>query len=160
MKNLCLVAVLLTTVGMAAQAAPARLDCSSLMNARWDAAQRAAALADCEFYNASIERGADAWSDFAAATVATAGVRGRDELREKTKKRYALPGFRLSWKVDRAEHFGENYVVTSGRWELHQTDNGKDVSSQGRYVTVWQKQSDGTWRYVWDGGEQDEPAKP
>ena len=33
------------------------------------------------------------------------------------------------------------------------------VERTGRYLTVWKKQKDGSWKVVWDGGAAD-PKKP
>jgi ketosteroid isomerase-like protein len=47
-------------------------------------------------------------------------------------------------------------AVTSGPFESHVLDDkGKDRKTTGRYVTVWQRQKDGGWRFVWDGGTDD-----
>lgn len=53
-----------------------------------------------------------------------------------------------------------SFVVTTGRWERHvPSANGDDRVLHGRYVTMWQRQKDGGWRWVWDGGEEDPAAK-
>jgi ketosteroid isomerase-like protein len=145
----------LLLAGIAARAAPTPLECPSIAKPEWDASQRAAALADCEFYNSSLQKGAESWVDFAAPNVAMADARGKDELRAVIAKRYSQPGFSLVWKVDRAEKFGQQFVITSGRWEIRQAGE----LARGRYVTVWRKQPDGNWRFVWDGGETD-PSPP
>jgi ketosteroid isomerase-like protein len=36
---------------------------------------------------------------------------------------------------------------------------GKDEVSHGTYITVWQQQPDGSWRFVWDAGEQAKERK-
>jgi hypothetical protein len=138
-----------------AQAGSTKQDCSKLMKVEWSHAQRGAATADCEFFNASLERGGDAWGDFAAPNALTQRGKGKEEIRSASRKLYANPGNRLSWSPDRSEKFGNSFVVTSGRWEQHTPHNGKEAVAQGRYVTVWQQQPDGAWRYVWDGGEAD-----
>jgi len=46
--------------------------------------------------------------------------------------------------------------MTSGPYESHVQDaQGIDHRSAGNYVTVWQRQKDGQWRFVWDGGTPD-----
>jgi len=143
----------------ASVAAPPKIDCSQLMKPNWNESQRGAATADCEFYNASLEHGGDAWGDFAAADATLARGRGKDEIRAAYKKTYSTPGFRLAWRPDRTELFGESYVVTSGPWELHLQRDGKENVSRGKYVTVWRRQTDGSWRFVWDGGEETKEQK-
>ena len=132
------------------------VDCTSLMKREWNANQRGAALADCEFYNMSMEKGGDAWGEFAANNATLPRGKGKEEIRKASVALYSRPGFRLLWKPDQAQPFGSSFVVTSGRWERHiQNTAGKEEVSRGRYVTVWQKQDDGSWRFVWDGGEAD-----
>lgn len=140
-------------------ATAAKMDCSKLMKPNWTAAQRGAAQADCEFYNASLDRGGDAWGDFAAPNASLPGGKGKDEIRAAYKKTYATPGFRLSWHPERVELFASTYVVTSGPYELHLDRDGKDQIGHGTYVTVWQQQPDGSWRFVWDGGEEAKEQK-
>ena len=160
MKLLCLI-LLACSLSIAQQetSAPAKLDCSTGVKPTWDAAQHGAAQADCEFYNASLERGGDAWGDFAAANACLPRGKEKDEIRAAYKKTYAAPGFRLSWRPERAERFGSTYVVTSGPYELHTQQEGKDRTAHGTYLTVWQQQADGSWGFVWDGGEEAKEQK-
>lgn len=83
-----------------------KLGCAKLMRAAWNSAQRGAAQADCEFYNASLERGGEAWGDFAAPNASLPRGTGKDEIRAAYKKTYADSNFRLSWHPERAEQFG------------------------------------------------------
>ena len=39
---------------------------------------------------------------------------------------------------------------SSGTYEMTFTDNGKPVHDKGKYVTVWKKQTDGSWKVVRD----------
>jgi ketosteroid isomerase-like protein len=136
-----------------------KLDCASLVQPKWNTQQRAAAQADCEFYNASVDKGGDAWGDSAAPDAALPAGKGKAEIRAAYVQIYARPGFRLSWHPDKAELFGSTYVVTSGRYESHSQREGREQVRTGRYVTVWRQQPDGSWRFVWDGGEQDKEQK-
>jgi hypothetical protein len=134
----------------------ARVNCAALMKFAWNANQRGAAQADCEFYNISIEKGGDAWGEFAASEATLPRGKGKEEIRKASIALYSRPGFRLLWKPDQEQPFGSSFVVTSGRWERHiENSAGKEEISHGGYVTVWQKQNDGSWRFVWDGGEAD-----
>jgi len=137
-----------------AQSSSPKLDCTKLMKSSWNSTQRGAAQADCEFYNASVEREGDAWGDFAALNASLPRGKGKDEIRAAYKKTYTDPSFRLSWHPERAEEVGSTYVVTSGPYEVHRQVESKDQGGHGLYITVWQQQSDGSWRFVWDGGEE------
>lgn len=48
---------------------------------------------------------------------------------------------------------------TWGHYEGHSKDaNGNPVLTSGRYITVWRKEADGTWKVVLDAGANDVPA--
>lgn len=48
---------------------------------------------------------------------------------------------------------------TWGHFEGKSKDaNGNPVLTSGRYITVWRKQPDGTWKVVLDAGANDAPA--
>lgn len=48
---------------------------------------------------------------------------------------------------------------TWGHYEGRSKDaNGNPVLTSGRYITVWRKQPDGTWKVVLDAGADDAPA--
>ena len=47
---------------------------------------------------------------------------------------------------------------TWGHFEGHSKDaNGTAVTTSGRYMTIWRKQPDGSWKVVLDAGSN-EPA--
>jgi hypothetical protein len=72
------------------------------------------------------------------------------------------PDVRLTWsplKVDVSADGTLGY--TWGRYEF--TSKGKDgkaESSSGIYLTLWKRQADGSWKFVYDGAPQipDDPA--
>ena len=109
--------------------------------------QKAAMQTDRDFYTSSTLRGAEAWGDFAADEAKLPYGNGKAEIAAAMAKAYAQPGFRLSWGPDYSQVFGD-VAVTSGAYELLT----KDKHETGRYVTVWRRQKDGLWRFVWDGG--------
>jgi ketosteroid isomerase-like protein len=48
---------------------------------------------------------------------------------------------------------------TWGHYEGRSKDaNGNPVLTSGRYITVWRKQSDGTWKVVMDAGANEPPG--
>lgn len=129
--------------------------CASHIPASWAGAAREAALADCAFSTESQTTGAEAWGRYAADDAASGTLRGPAEIRAAQAKVYARPGYRLLWYPTEAKQLG-SFVVTSGRWERHVPGpNGAERFLHGRYVTMWQKQKDGRYRWVWDGGEED-----
>ena len=121
----------------------------------WNADEQAVAATDTAFYQASKTQHGRAWADFADETATTQVGRGKAEIGAGFEKLYARPGFSLAWHPVFAKVVGD-IGMTSGPYERHLTDaQGKDLRSTGHYVTVWLRQPDGQWRFVWDGGTPD-----
>src|SRR5208337_1946474 len=52
-----------------------------------------------------------------------------------------------------------NMGYTWGHFEGRSKDaNGNPVLTSGRYITMWRKQADGTWKVVLDAGANEPPA--
>jgi ketosteroid isomerase-like protein len=63
----------------------------------------------------------------------------------------------LSWEPFCADAgSGGDLGYTLGRWSYTRPDStGQDVElGYGYYVTIWKKQADGSWKYVFDTGVQ------
>ncbi len=130
-----------------------RVPCESHIQRTWSAELRKAAQADCTFYDEAQKSGAAAWTKFAAEDAAMSGVNGREQIRVRFEGVYQKKGFRLLWYPTGGAEYG-SFVVTTGNYERHALDaEGKETVSHGHYLTVWKKQKDGTYLYVWDGGE-------
>lgn len=58
----------------------------------------------------------------------------------------------LSWKPDFVDVSASgDLAYTYGQYSYSFTDStGKTVESQGVFHTVWKRQADGSWRFVWD----------
>jgi ketosteroid isomerase-like protein len=56
------------------------------------------------------------------------------------------------WAADKVEISADGTMAsTYGKYRWVITDAaGKETSYHGIFHTVWKKQSDGTWKYVWD----------
>jgi uncharacterized protein (TIGR02246 family) len=87
-------------------------------------------------------------------------VRGRAAIREFMQALLSMPAFSLSFETvevhvsragDLAYSYGTNRVSLVG-------PNGKRVTDRGKYLTVYRKQADGTWKVVADIGNSDLPA--
>ncbi len=77
------------------------------------------------------------------------------EGREQIRNLFAgYPEATLSWvpdKVDLAESGDLGYTL--GKWTFSAvTDSGEKHVSYGHYVSIWKKQADGSWKYVFDTG--------
>lgn len=63
---------------------------------------------------------------------------------------FALPNFKISWTPSKAEVSGD-LGYTSGAYEFSFVDpTGKTIPDHGKYVTVWKKQKDGSWKVLLD----------
>ncbi len=58
----------------------------------------------------------------------------------------------LTWKPDRVEVSDDfTMAYTWGKAKFSGTrENGEDYEGEGLFHTVWKRQPDGTWRYVYD----------
>lgn len=65
---------------------------------------------------------------------------------------FALPDLNVSWHVDRSDVARSGDLgYTSGAYEMTFNDaTGKKLSDTGKYVTVWKKQKDGSWKVLLD----------
>jgi hypothetical protein len=130
-----------------------QVPCSSHIQRTWPEELRKAAQADCQFFDEAQTSGAAAWVKYASEDAAMKGLNGREQIRAQFENVYKKPGFRLLWYPTKGVVYG-SFVVTTGDYERHALDaQGKETVSHGHYVTVWQKQKDGSYLYVWDGGE-------
>jgi hypothetical protein len=73
------------------------------------------------------------------------------------------PDLRLSWTPEEAMAAASGDLgFTWGRWILQgKNKDGSPREVHGKYVTIWKKQPDGTWKFVLDTGLPDPaPAPP
>lgn len=67
--------------------------------------------------------------------------------------------YQLTWKPDGGELSPAGDMgYTWGHYEGHSIGpGGNSTVETGRYVTVWKKESDGTWKVLIDSSNQDAP---
>jgi uncharacterized protein (TIGR02246 family) len=79
-------------------------------------------------------------------------VRGKEALRKYVEESLRIPGFNITWSSDEvvfspdgnlAYLFSRNAVTVPGL-------QGEAVTSKGRAVTIWRRESDGEWRCAVD----------
>lgn len=78
---------------------------------------------------------------------------GKEALKEFYEKRKPSPGkASLSWEPDFADVSSSGDIgYTYGRYVYTFTDSlGNSTSREGIFHTVWKRQPDGKWRFVWD----------
>lgn len=85
---------------------------------------------------------------------------GREAIPEVFTQIGSLPNLSLSWEPTHAAVSSSGdlgYIV--GTYELgFDGPDGKRMKEVGQYVTVWQKQADGSWKVIEDIFNNDAPA--
>ncbi len=121
--------------------------------------------ADIAFAQATKERGLDGWMSFFAddAYVGTnPAVAGKLELRRFYARLFSRRNLQFEWAPEQSQIFPSGLMgFTSGRYKMsYTTFEGKTASQTGSYLTVWQKQPDGSWKVLSDFGSQDKAEVP
>ena len=76
----------------------------------------------------------------------------KEAIRNGWKEMFGSPGFVISWQPTKVQvgKAGEMAWV-SGTYELTMNDaTGKPINDRGKYLEVWQKQTDGNWKCAAD----------
>jgi len=109
------------------------------LDAQWSAAAGAKSLEKTvSFYSA------DAIVMPPNAPAATSS----EAIRKGWQDLLASPGLVISWKTTKVEVAKSgDLACLSGTYELTMNDaSGKPINDHGKYVEVWEKQSDGKWK--------------
>jgi uncharacterized protein (TIGR02246 family) len=87
-------------------------------------------------------------------------VTGRAAIREFMQVFLSMPAFSLSFETAKVEVSRAGDLAYSyGTNKVTLVDpNGKRMKDRGKYLTVYRKQPDGTWKVVVDIGNSDLPA--
>jgi ketosteroid isomerase-like protein len=130
-------------------------------------ARRALEDADHAFNQATASRRTDGWMEFMAedgALIRGAGtLQGQPAVRDAITKMFADTSFTLTWEPLQVDvGSGGDLGYTVGHWVARFRDaKGAPGSNTGRYLTVWKREADGSWKVVQDIGVQDvAPAAP
>lgn len=77
---------------------------------------------------------------------------GPEAIRKWFQDAFNIPGFKLLWRATEAAAAKSGDLGYSrGTYELTFNDaSGKPVSDHGKYITVWKKQPDGSWKVLRD----------
>jgi ketosteroid isomerase-like protein len=125
------------------------------LSAHIDANAQALAKLDDDWSNAAaakdVERVASFYAEDAIAYPPNepAAV-GRAAAKKIWAAYFADPTFAISWKTLHAEVAGD-LGYTSGSYEdSFKGPDGKTVHEKGKYVCVWRKQKDGSWKALHD----------
>ncbi|MFZ4522016.1 MAG: hypothetical protein ACOYNC_09930 [Bacteroidales bacterium] len=123
---------------------------------RHDGDTSALLSADEAFSRMSVEKGMNAAFIFFAADSMIKMRDGKFPLTTKAEMsaeflRHPDSGMVLKWAPLKAEAaMSDDMGYTFGNWELYL--ESADTTLYGNYVSVWKKQSDGTWKYILDAG--------
>lgn len=127
------------------------------------AAVRASLIAaDEAFAAATASQGLEGW----LAAYDSTGIQmepdqaftpGIPSIRAAMAPAFADPSFTLTWQPTMAfASAAGDLGYTLGTWQsTHYTDAGAAQVTTGKYVTIWRKQVDGSWKVVFDGGNPD-----
>lgn len=84
---------------------------------------------------------------------------GKEALTKLIGSAFAIPDYTLSWHANKVgvAHSGE-LGYTSGTYDFSLKDpSGKTISDRGKYLTVWKKEADGSWKVLFDMFSSDLP---
>ena len=120
--------------------------------------------ADLSFCRAVQDHGLEGWmsyfADDAVIGPADPPVRGKDAIRAFYAKMFARQNLDFQWVPTTEEIFPTGDLgYTSGRAHIAYLENGQHKERTSRYVTIWQKQHDNTWKVIADFGSGG-PASP
>lgn len=79
-------------------------------------------------------------------------IQGKQQARAMWQGMFSVPGFGGGWKATKVEvsRSGDLAWIT-GTYELSETDErGRPMVDKGKYLEVWKKQPDGSWKCVAD----------
>ncbi len=87
---------------------------------------------------------------------------GREAIRAVIDMLEALPGFNVTWSAVAADvGSGGDLGYTRGTYQMSMTGpDGGSMIINGKYLTVWKKQADGSWMVTADMFNGDAPAAP
>jgi len=115
--------------------------------------------ADRAYARAVADSGQAAWVARFAPDIAKPGagglllLRGIDPVTGLDKPMFADPTRVLVWEPTDAVAYADGRTgVTIGRSAWVRKTARTDTLSRGRYLTMWQRQSDGSWKIILDTG--------
>jgi ketosteroid isomerase-like protein len=144
---------------LAAAGAAAALLSAACAPPKADTAALAAALTqlDDDWSKAAATRNAESVGAFYAADAIAYPpdmpvAIGHDAATKVWADGFADSSYRISWKTDHAgaSESGELGFTTGNFDESYRAPDGKVIARKGKYVCVWRKQPDGTWKAIHD----------
>jgi ketosteroid isomerase-like protein len=130
----------------------------------WGPPPEAAELVEADrlFYEDTKARGAEGWASWFEENGRmyreVGYVDGRAAIQAAMDRTFSTPGLELRWAADTVFVAAAGDLgYTLGHWELIvRSEVGDSVAGRGNYVTIWRRQSDGSWKVAADIGNQAE----
>jgi ketosteroid isomerase-like protein len=85
---------------------------------------------------------------------------GKKAITEVFREEFKLQDYKLTWAITWAGVAASGDLgYTSGTYDFSCKDaSGKLITDKGKYLTVWKKQKDGSWKVLLDMSNSDLPA--
>jgi ketosteroid isomerase-like protein len=85
---------------------------------------------------------------------------GKEPIRSLWKSILGSPSFSGGWKVTKVEVARSgDLAYVSGNYEFNEKDErGNPMADKGKYLEIWKKQADGSWKCVADMFNSDLPS--
>ncbi|MCG8442445.1 MAG: DUF4440 domain-containing protein [Caulobacterales bacterium] len=101
-------------------------------------------------------------SDAVSLTSGAPRVDGREAISAQFYELARRSGFSVAWEPSEASVSDDASLgYTIGSYEMTVDDaNGYGTTEVGKYLAVWRKQPDGSWRVAADASNSDGPAIP
>ena len=146
MKNKILIALIsITMAGCNMQKVDTKAEGEKVMRASREWSQTASA--------GNVEKVLNYWAD--NAVVISSGqpvLKGKNQIRQMVEGSFKTPGFHISWQpqsVEVSQSGDMAYLIEKS--EITVNDSlGKAITTHYNGVTVWKKQTDGSWKNVAD----------
>lgn len=110
-------------------------------------------------------QGMKGFASFLADDVATLRpdkpiITGKDAMIALWTPLLSNPNLVIRWKPQKASVSASGDLgYTLGTYEIASGEaQGKHVEATGKYVTIWRKQGDGSWKVAFDSGVPDTPT--
>jgi ketosteroid isomerase-like protein len=87
-------------------------------------------------------------------------VTGKEAIRKMVAGFFATPGFAMTWQPTKVEAARSgDFGYSLGTYELSVNDpKGVPMTDRGKYLTVWKKQANGSWKVAADMFNSDLPV--
>ena len=100
-----------------------------------------------------VDKTVNYWADNAVMMSAGQPVlNGKQAIRQMVEESFKIPGFRISWQPQSVEvsESGDMAYIIENSQVAFKDSTGNTITHNNKAVSIWKKQSDGTWKNVVD----------